>query len=228
MALRPCGKFWTSGPKGQLSPWAKAVVYGLHRASTKLDLELSHTDIAAEVEVIGGGHPTQGAIGKLRAKFDADSAWYPGKERHNAKRRGPKPMFTPSKKRGVARTAMSIKESGVEPTVSEVKARNSTACANDATGEPFSDKYILQVFRTLCYDNDPSVPWSRTEPLQKTALSPVLEQFRYGWSGRLLRLGYSEAYVFRHIVGTLVGEAHINPVGARSNLQSPHAAIQWQ
>ena len=198
------GNFWTSGPKGQLSPWSKAVVYGLHRASIKLDLDLSHTDIAAEVEVVGGGNPTQGTIGKLRAKFDADPSWYPGKERHNAKKRGRKPEFTPSKRRAVARTAMAIKENGVEPTVAAVVARNSTACANDATGEPFTDKYILQVFRTLCYDKNPNVPWSHTEPLQKTALSPDLENLRFLWSGQLLKLGHSGAYYHRYVAATLV------------------------
>ena len=154
--------WWRSGKTGSLSPWSQAKVWALHVVSEDKNLNLTHDDIAGLVTKVGGGRPGQQAISKYRAMFDRDPEWCPGKENENAKKRGPKPMLTQHKKLCIAASAMALKDEGKEPNVPDIVARTPVASLNPRTGAPFTDKYILQVFRTLCYDKDPANPWGTT------------------------------------------------------------------
>jgi len=63
MVERPGGpEWWVSGRKGNLSPWSQAKVFALWRVSEKKKLDLTDGDIAAEVEKIGGGTPSENTI----------------------------------------------------------------------------------------------------------------------------------------------------------------------
>ena len=84
---------------------------------------------------------------------------------------------------------MSLKASGLEPSVSGVVQRCPEAAVNPRTQAPFTDKYILQVFRTHCHDGDPGDPWGRMEPLHKTALTGPRKIARVAWARRLLQMG---------------------------------------
>ena len=62
-----------------MSPWAQSQVFALCKISDKKGIFWYDTEIALEVYKVGGGHPSKQAIRKLREKFEADPAWYPGK-----------------------------------------------------------------------------------------------------------------------------------------------------
>ena len=174
--------WWASGKEGYLCPWAQAQVWALVRVSEKRGLDLSDWEIAEEVTKVGGGHPSKQAIAKLRACFAADSAWYPGKTSETAKRPGPKPLLTESKKLAIARSAKALKSAGEEPSESAVVEKCPRAAINPDTNEPFTDKYILQVFRSYCFDPGSEIPWDHQSPLQKTALPDFLKAERLVWA----------------------------------------------
>ena len=60
------------------------------------------------------------------------------------------------KRQAIARSAMALKARGVNPSAADVIELCPQASFNPDTEEPFTNKYILQVFKTLCYDKDRS------------------------------------------------------------------------
>ena len=68
-------RLWKGGKKGCLRPLMQATAWGLSEAGVR------QVDIAAKLEKIGGGHPTQPAVCKLLARISDDPEWYPGKRR---------------------------------------------------------------------------------------------------------------------------------------------------
>ena len=133
------------------------------------------SEIAASLTKVGGGPPTKQAIALLRRQIAADALWYPGKVALTAKKPGPKPLLTEAKKLLNARSAMALKEGGEEPSVAAVIQRCPKATLNPETDEPFTDKYILEVFRQKCFDPAATASWDRHHPYQRTAL-PECEQ----------------------------------------------------
>ena len=149
--------WWIGGKTESLPPVEQAKVWALDTLQQKFGVDLSNSEIAALVYKVPaeGGElqpPTKQAIFGLRQLFARDPAWYPGKTTEEARKRGPKPQFTSHKRRCVAQAAMSLKASGLEPSVSGVVQRCPEAAVNPRTQAPFTDKYILQVFRTHCHD----------------------------------------------------------------------------
>ena len=67
-------------------------------------------------------------------------------------------------------------------------AINPVAAINPGTGLPFDGKLVLRVSRTLCFDNDPAVPWDHEYPLAKTALSPALKEQRLKWAKKVIAM----------------------------------------
>ena len=53
---------WVSGRTGTLSPWSQAKVFALVKISEKRGLDLADSEIAAEVEKVGGGVPADNTI----------------------------------------------------------------------------------------------------------------------------------------------------------------------
>lgn len=130
--------------------------------------------------------------------FDGDPGWCPGKENQNAKKRGSKPMLTQHKWLCIAASAMALKDEGKETNVPDSVARTPVASLNPRTGAQFTDKYILQVFRKLCYDKDPSNPWGHEPPLSKTTLPPKLIEDKLVWAKKLKRQGMTPAWCRRN------------------------------
>jgi hypothetical protein len=197
--------WWKGGKHGQLSPWSKAQVFGMHIMAKKKGLKITNVEIGAEVWKVGmvnkkNGHPSEGAISNLRATFDSDPHWYPGKQDENAQKPGPKKKFTEAKQNAVARAAMALKEGGIEPTAATVIARCPNAAINPDTGKAFDEKLVLEVFRTKCYDLDPSRPWARMQPLSKTALPDWLEKFRCQWGRAVLREERPAGWYSRNVI----------------------------
>ena len=191
---------WMQGPTGKLSPWSLAKVWALHAVNDEYDLGLTNLAIAAKVKRIGGGCPTEECIRGWRLVFDADPDWYPGKAVPGHKTAGRKKVITAAQENAIAKVAMALKASGAEPTAAAVKARCPKACLNPETGEAFSEKVLYQVFRSKCYDHDPSSPWSTYNPKMKTALTVALIEHRLVWAQQMLDLGHRADWYFRHCV----------------------------
>jgi hypothetical protein len=149
---------------------------------------------------VDGEHPKREAVAKWRKVFENDPAWYPGKICAGAKKRGPAPKFTPQKRRAVAQSAMALKARGVEPSAPAVVEMCPQATLNPDTQEPFTSKYILQVFKTLCYDKDPANPWRHQFPLSKTALPPLVVAARCEWGRQMQRLNLSPGWFFQNCI----------------------------
>ena len=113
--------------------------------------------------------------------MEEDPDWWPNKTQEQREKPGPKRLRTEEKEVAIAATAMSIKEQGIEPSVERVRQDNPEACENPETGESFTDKYILEVFKARCHDPGGNKPWAQLYPLQKTALPEWLKEKRVAW-----------------------------------------------
>ena len=198
-------QWWRTARSGNLSPWPLAKVWALHTVSKMKKLDLEHTEIAKCVEKFGVAagqdpHPSPKAIQLLRKQFDEDPDWYPGKGVETGKRPGPRPLFTPQKKRCLAESAMAMARCGEEVTVEAVQARAPGACTNPDTGEVFDKALVLKVFRTMCHDGDPADKWNLYACSHKTALEPRLLPLRLAWAKRTLNWCGDKGWYFRHCV----------------------------
>lgn len=179
---------------------AQAKIWALCVVCTETGTYMSDEDIAKKVAKVGGGHPSKTAVSQLRQRWEADAEWHPGKAAAGAAKRGPKRTFRMQKQHAVARSAMAMKKRREEPAVAAVVAACPSATLNPRTQEPYADKYILNVFRTLCYDHDPEQPWGHVTPVHKTALSPALQAMRFCWARGLLAEGTATSWYYRHCV----------------------------
>lgn len=193
-------EWWTSGRTGTLSPWSLAKVFALVKMSARFKMELTDGNIAEEVEKVGGGRPNENSIRKWREKFEADPQWHPGKQAEDAETAGRKKIITKQQEATIAKCAMALKAKGVEPTAKEMKTRCPAATLNAETDESFSDKVILEVFKTRCYDNDPAEPWKHVSPKCKTALSPELKVLRAAWGEVMLGKRHHRDWYHRHVL----------------------------
>ena len=182
MAAVSLQAFWTSAKHGSLAPCEQAKVWAMNWVmdtyGEKYDFKIVQEDIAKAVTKVGGGHPDQPVVSKLLKIVRSDPKWYPGKLTEGAQKRGRKRTFTGQKQQAVASCAMAIKRSGYEPTAAAVKQRCPAATMNPDTEEPYTDKYIYQVFSSRCRDDGAEDTWSQLTPHSKTALSPEMQTMR--------------------------------------------------
>lgn len=195
-------EWWVGGKKGYLAPCSQAQLWALWYVDKQRGLGLTNDDLRKAVQKVGGGAPSDSIVSRYCKIFEADKAWHPGKKQEGAKRPGPKVEFTPQKKLCVAKAAMAIKAGNIEPTVDMVVARTPNASLNPKTGAPFDKKLILEVFRTMCYDEDPEDPWCHEVPLSKTALSPDMEALRLTWGKTLKDMDYTAGWFSQHVIWT--------------------------
>ena len=192
--------FWASGKKGSLSPWSQSLVAALLKLKDSKKLDLCYTDIAKHVSKVGGGHPSKQAVAYLHARIQEDKKWYPGKEKEDAQKRGPKVKFSSKQKAVLAQCAMALKKAGMEPTVARVIAKCPSAASNPATGSPFTCPTISKVFKTMCYDKKPSKPWEFSSPYQKTALPEAVIAQRLAWAKKIKKMGRTPAWFLNNCV----------------------------
>ena len=191
-------EWWVKGKTGHLAPWAQALVWALVQVNEALDLEMADEDIGAFVTKVGGGPPSKTSIANWRYTFSEDPEWYPGKQQFEGKKPGPKKVLTVQKQNAIASSAMSLKREGTEPSVAEVRSRCPDATWNPTTQAPFTDKYILEVFKEKCHDDGSEVPWRQLYPYQKTALPGFLREARLVWGKEGLQTGPAAGWYFRH------------------------------
>ena len=193
--------WWAKGKTGHLPPWGQAVVWAALKLNEALDLKMTDSAIAELVTKSGSTeHPAKCAIKKWRDIMASDPHWYPNKTQEDRARPGPTRLRTEEKEESMASTAMTIKDSGLEPTVALVKERNHEACTNPSTGELFTDKYILEVFKRRCHDHGSDLPWGHLYPLSKTALPDWLKANRVSWAKAQLDEGKPAGWYYRHVV----------------------------
>jgi hypothetical protein len=99
---------------------------------------------------VGGGAPSRNTIRVWRERFEEDPQWHPGKEADDAETPGRKKVITKRQESVIAKSAMSLKRKGVEPTVAAVIAQCPAATLNPETDEAFSAKVLLEVFACHC------------------------------------------------------------------------------
>ena len=196
--------WWVSGRKGTLSPWSQALVFGMLKVAKKWELHMADTDIAKEVVKVGyregdpEGHPSNDAIRQLREKFANDPHWYPGKKNEDAGTPGRKKVVTAAQENAIAKCAMTLQKKGLVASVPEVRARCEVATTNPETGQPYTDKVILAVFRTRCFDPGAEEPWEHSNLVQKTSLSPAMREARVLWAIKVLEMKHQSRWFFNH------------------------------
>ena len=194
-------EWWTSGRTGTLSPWSQALVYAFIKVGEIKELKIKDVEIAEHIYKVGGSrpsHPSANSIRVLREKIQSDPHWHPGKQSEDAGEPGRPKTITKQQQNALAKAAMSIKEKGQEPTVAAVIAQCPVASLNKETGQTFTDKVILEVFRTRCYDSSPDSPWNHVHAKQKTALTPELMELRCTWGNAQLAQRHHCGWYFRH------------------------------
>lgn len=189
-----------TGNPGRLAPWAQATLWALVKLNDSMDLDMTDAQMGALVTKVGGGQPKKRSVAEWRALYKADPDWYPGKTAEQRKKPGPPKLLTGQKAHAIARCAMSLKRSGFEPTVALVKEKCPDATLNPDTDEPFTDKYILEVFKDRCHDDGSSLMWKQWYPLQKTALPEFLQTLRLDWGKLLQTKDEAPGYFHRHVV----------------------------
>lgn len=192
--------WWVSAKNGHLPPVEQAKLWALTTMADEFQVKLPAHKITALLTKVGGGHPGQRAVQAWQEVFRGDPEWYPGKTCDTGASPGPKVQFTPQKKRAVAAAAMAIKRSGREPGVAEVRERCPAASLNPSTGAPFTDKYILQVFREHCADDGAHETWGHLVPYSKTALSPEMQARRLAWAKEQLKDAQPGHWFFKNVV----------------------------
>ena len=131
-----------------MGPWEQAKAFGLKAAWEEMHGEKTYgmaTWIAERVYVQGRPkkHPSTEAIRQLVEKMIADGDWFPGKVYGSL---GGRPEQIPdSNKAAMARSAMAMKERGIEPTYALVIAHCPNASVNPVTGEPVSKQDVVVV-----------------------------------------------------------------------------------
>ena len=185
-----------------MSALAEAKAWALREAWKELhDSEHGLKEFVAQrVPKQGGGHPSAQSIGQLYRRIDADREWYPGKGSGTPP--GPEPALTGAKRACIARSAMTMKESGIEPTYGKVLAACPKAALNPATGKPVSPRLVYNVFREDCFDEDDENNWTHKARYSKTALTEDQEKKRYAFAKLVKEWGRTDVWFYNHVVWT--------------------------
>ena len=180
-------RLWKGGKKGCLSPLMQAKAWGLSEAGVR------QVDIAAKLEKIGGGHPTQSAVCKLLERIADDPEWFPGK-RPDASY-GPAPVLRGAKRKQVAASAMLLKRRGVEPTHASVVSQCPEAAANPQTGKAVDEHAVYKVLKEDCRDDGAAEPWVCEATISRGALTPAEREKRRTWAKELVDSGHSSEHI---------------------------------
>ena len=143
---------------GHLSPWETCKAFAFHTALQAIEKILQKRScdflgervniwIGKQLQVKGGGCPSEGAVVKAMARHQGKD-WYPGKA--ETKSGGRPQAYTMAQKRRMAEAAMSLKRHIVRPTPARVRAKLPRTCLHPDSGQPASDFTIDNIFKTMC------------------------------------------------------------------------------
>lgn len=204
---RQLAAMWKTARSGNLSPWSQAKAWGLKHA-----WEVTHEDgqtygrnawIAERLCVEGSPKkkPSPQSIGQLLTKMD-DPEWFPGKICGSGSLGGRPPVLSETNRAVIARSAMSLKEKGIEPTYPLVIAQCPNAAINPTTGEFVCKQVIYSIFESRCYDEDPEFPWAHRSRSSQHALTAgeIAKRLRFGQHMESLR--HTADWYYRRVVWT--------------------------
>ena len=144
-----------------------------------------------------GDHPTARAVLKLFSRIDSDGDWYPGKVEEG---RGRKPALSPLAQSVIARSAMSIKSKGGEPTYRRMLGACPDAVKNPSTGTAVGKKRVYAIFESQCYDDGADQPWKHRKKLTKSALPQNVIKKRLLWHSFMTGLNHSGDWYFKNMI----------------------------
>ena len=139
--------FSDAGTKvGHLSPWETCKAFAFHTALQAIEKTLQKRScdflgervniwIGKQLQVKGGGCPSEGAVVKAIARCQGKDG-YPGKA--ETKSGGRPQAYTMAQKRRIAEAAMSLKRHIVRPTPARVRAKLPRTCLHPDSGQPAS------------------------------------------------------------------------------------------
>ena len=194
-------KAWLEGRDGNLNALGEAKAWALReiwRAEHDDDYGLLPF-VAARVSKNGAGdHPSKSALHQLFAKMDGDDAWFPGKsyqEKH-----GPAKALNGTCMQAIATSAMATKRRKIEPTYKFMVGSCEKAILNPNTGKPVDKKVIYDIFRTMCYDEDPDKPWQHKARYSKAALPGPMMVRRLGFGKHVQALNLPADWFLHNVI----------------------------
>ena len=192
---------WLEGRSGNLNALGEAKAWALREAWRTLhdnDWGLLPF-VAARVSKSGtGDHPSTSALFQLFTKMDGDEEWFPGKsyqEKH-----GPDKALNGTCMQAIATSAMATKKRRIEPTYKYMVGACEKAVINPNTGNPVDKKIIYEIFRTMCYDEDPKKPWKHKARYSKAALPEAMMARRLSFGKHIQALNLPADWFFRNII----------------------------
>ena len=200
---------WLNGMVGCMSGQTQAKAWALREAWKEQHGDKTYgmlTHIASKLHVISPPrakkeHPTTCALMQFFQKIDSDEeGWFPGK--NNQKKRGPDPAINGTNRNVIARSAMTMKKNGKEPTYPEIVAHNKKASLNPGTNRPVDKNVMYKLLKTHCYDEDPNDPWIHDNRYSKTALTDRQIQARYTWAWELDGSILNPDWCWRNLIWT--------------------------
>ena len=193
---------WLDAKDGSLSGREQAKAWAL-REVWKDDDKADHgmlTYIAGKLKKKDGGSPCSNAVKQLFVKVDADADWFPGKANYDEV--GAERVMTGQQRAAMARCAMTMKTSGIEPTYGKVVAACPKAALDTKTKRPFSKYSVYIILEEDCYDDDPCLPWVNKARFSKKALTPDMMERREQFADYVLALPHNSVWFFNNLVWT--------------------------
>ena len=198
---------WTTGRKGNLCPQEQSRAWALREVYREMGVPEKKlcTKVAQKLVKVGGGkkgkkgsdRPTPRAVLKLFSKMDNDDDWFPGKVEEGG---GRKQALSPLAKSVIARSAMTIKRKGGEPTYKRMVGTCPDAVKNPSTNRPVDKKRVYNVFETQCYDDGADKPWKHRKKLTKTALPDPVIKKRLKWHDFMVGLGHTGDWYYKNMI----------------------------
>ena len=193
---------WLEAKTGALPAREQAKAWALREAwrdSGKAEHGML-TYIAGKLIKSDGEAPQSEAVKKLFGKIDGDDDWFPGKA--NYEKMGAPALLTRTNRALIARSAMALKQKGVEPTYGRVIAACPKAALNPATKQPFGKTTIYSVLSEECYDEDPCLPWEHKFRYSKAALSSDMREKRAQFAKLVRSWTHNNTWYYNHLVWT--------------------------
>ena len=112
-------------------------------------------------------------------------------------------MMPGQQRRALARCAMTMKKSGIEPTYGDVVAACPKAALSPKTKPPFSKFTVYGVMREDCYDDDPCLPWQHKARFSKEASATDMMERRVKFADYVLELRHNANRFCNNLVWTI-------------------------
>ena len=193
---------WLDAKDGCLSGREQAKAWAL-REVWKQDGKPDHgmqTYIAGKLTKKDGGSPSTNAVKQFFSKVDADADWFPGKANYDEV--GRPLVMTGQQRAALARCAMTMKTSGIEPTYGKVVAACPKAALNPKTKRPFSKYSVYNILEEDSYDDDPCLPCVNKARFSRKALTPGMEERREKFADHVLAMPHNSVWFFNNLVWT--------------------------